>query len=379
MLHDEQEDQNAPTDGNELDKIETPNDSQVSETDDFDEAANATLDDVDSDDFDDGFGDDDSDADDSDESERTPSKKEYVPSSVSKRQTRTYLMKRFETLGIRPRQKLGQNFLIDLNLLKLLHESAELEPCDVVLEVGTGTGSLTHAMAEQAAAVVTVEIDPVVQEMAKQELAGKTNVHFLLTDILRNKNSLKEEVLDLIRQELAVDPSRRFKLCANLPYSIATPLLSNLLLSDIPPYSMTVTIQKEVADRMTARPGHKDYGALSVWMQAMCDTRIVRVMPPSVFWPRPKVDSAIVQVIYNAKKRATIPDLKYFHSFVRDIFLHRRKFLRSVLCSAFKKQLSKDVVDRVLAEKGIKETVRAENLTVRQILALSEAFRGELN
>ncbi|MDO5565445.1 MAG: hypothetical protein Q4G59_02230, partial [Planctomycetia bacterium] len=94
MLHDEQEDQNAPTDGNELDKIETPNDSQESETDGFDEAANANLDDVDSDDFDDGFGDDDSDADDSDESERTTSKKEYVPSSVSKRQTRTYLMKR---------------------------------------------------------------------------------------------------------------------------------------------------------------------------------------------------------------------------------------------------------------------------------------------
>ncbi len=425
MLHDEHEDQNALTHGNELDKNgnqpekrETPNDSNVSDadgldtgvldtggvdtggvdTDGLDHAICAAMDDADSGEFDDGFGDgfgdDDADqdsdqdsddvedsedeSDESEESEKLTSRKEYVPSSVSKRQTRTYLMKRFETLGIRPRQKLGQNFLIDLNLLKLLHESAELEPCDVVLEVGTGTGSLTHAMADQAAAVVTVEIDPVVQEMAKQELAGKTNVHFILTDILRNKNSLKEEVLDLVRQELAVDSSRRFKLCANLPYSIATPLLSNLLLSDIPPCSMTVTIQKEVADRITARPGHKDYGALSVWMQAMCDTRIVRVMPPSVFWPRPKVESAIVQLIYNAKKRATIPDLPYFHSFVRDIFLHRRKYLRSVLCSAFKKQLSKDVVDRILVEQGIDETVRAENLSIRQILALSEAFRKEL-
>lgn len=363
MLHDEQEDRTAPPQGDELENIQPPNETIPGSAGDMDSGA----DDFDSDnDFD------------SDSSDKISAKEGYVPASVSKRQTRSYLMKRFETLGIRPRQKLGQNFLIDLNLLRLLHESAELEPCDVVLEVGTGTGSLTHAMADQAAAVVTVEIDPVVQEMARQELAGKRNVHFVLTDILRNKNALKEEVLDLIRQELAVDPNRRFKLCANLPYSIATPLLSNLLLSDIPPYSMTVTIQKEVADRMTARPGHKDYGALSVWMQAMCDTRIVRVMPPSVFWPRPKVDSAIVQVVYNAKKRNTIPDLKFFHGFVRDMFLHRRKFLRSVLCSAFKKELDKNVVDQILAEKGIKETVRAENLSVRQILNLSEAFRAQL-
>ena len=293
----------------------------------------------------------------------------------SNNQTRTYLMERFETLGIHPRGKLGQNFLIDLNLLHLLHESADLDKNDVVLEVGTGTGSLTGAMSQEAGCVVTVEVDSVMHEMAKQEHWDKDNIRFLFADILENKNRLNRHVLEIVREELARSPERRFKLCANLPYQIATPLMSNLLLTDIPPYSMTVTIQKEVGDRIIARPGTKDYGALAVWMQAQCDCRILRIMPPSVFWPRPKVDSAIVQVIYNQQKRKKIPNLQYFHEFVRALFFHRRKFIRSVLCSAFKNKLEKEVIDSVLAELNLKGEIRAETLSVKTILALSEKFR----
>lgn len=296
----------------------------------------------------------------------------------SKNQTRSYLMQRFETLGIHPREKLGQNFLIDLNLLRFLHESAQIEENDVVLEVGTGTGSLTQAMSEKAAAVITVEVDPIMQEMARQELCDKTNVRFLLFDILKNKNRLNEDVLAAIREELAVDPKRRFKLCANLPYSIATPLLSNLLLTDLKPFSMTVTIQKELADRIVARPNTSDYGALSVWMQSQCDTKTLRIMPPSVFWPRPKVDSAIIQIIPDPKKIKRIPDLRYFHQFSRALFLHRRKYLRSVLCSAFKKDLEKETVDEILSKLDINSTVRAEDLNVKSILKLAEEFRGKL-
>ena len=284
-------------------------------------------------------------------------------------------MKRFETLGIHPRGKLGQNFLIDLNLLRLLFESANLDKNDVVLEVGTGTGSLTTQMADLAAQVVTVEVDPIMNEMARQELFGKENVHFILADILENKNRLNREVLQIIRDALAVSPDRRFKLCANLPYAVATPLMSNLLLSDIPPVSMTVTIQKEVGDRIVARPGTSDYGALGVWMQAICDAKILRIMPPSVFWPRPKVDSAIVQVVFNPAKRAKIANLRYFHQFVRAIFFHRRKFLRSVLCSAFKNRLSKEAVDQVMNNLELKETARADALPVKKIIQLSDAFR----
>lgn len=296
----------------------------------------------------------------------------------SDNQTRTYLMKRFETLGIHPRGKLGQNFLIDLNLLRLLHESADLNENDVVLEVGTGTGSLTGAMAEKVAQVVTVEVDPIMNEMARQELFGRDNIHFILTDILMNKNRLNEDVMAKIREALAVSPDRRFKLCANLPYSVATPLISNLLLSDIPPVSMTVTIQKELADRIVARPGTSPYGALGVWIQAICDTRIIRIMPPSVFWPRPKVDSAIIQVIYNPSKRQRIVHLRFFHQFVRAIFFHRRKFLRSVLCSAFKNRLSKETIDQVMVDLELNETSRADALSVRKIIQLSDAFRGLL-
>lgn len=284
-------------------------------------------------------------------------------------------MRRFETLGIHPRGKLGQNFLIDLNLLRLLYESAQIDQNDVVLEVGTGTGSLTSAMADRAAAVITVEVDPIMHEMARQELFGKKNIRFFLTDILENKNRLSQEVLEAIRQEVAAGPGRRFKLCANLPYAAATPLISNLLLSDVPPCSMTVTIQKELADRIAARPKTSHYGALGVWIQALCDTRIVRVMPPSVFWPRPKVDSAIVQITANPKKRARIADLRFFHQFVRAIFFHRRKFLRSVLCSAFKGKLEKQAVDGVMEKLGLGETARADALPVETIIRLSDQFR----
>ena len=293
----------------------------------------------------------------------------------SNNQTRTYLIQRFETLGIHPRGKLGQNFLIDLNLLHLLHQSAELDKNDVVLEVGTGTGSLTGAMAQEAAVVITVEVDSVMHEMAKQEHWDKENIRFLFADVLENKNRLNRHVLDVVREELRKTPERRFKLCANLPYQIATPLMSNLLLTDVPPFSMTVTIQKEVGDRIVAKPGKKDYGALAVWMQAQCDCRIVRIMPPSVFWPRPKVDSAIVQLKYNQKKRDRIPNLIFFHDFVRALFFHRRKFIRSVLCSAFKGRLDKDAIDNVLVEMHLTGEIRAETLSVHDILALSEKFR----
>jgi len=294
-------------------------------------------------------------------------------------QTRSYLMKKFETIGIRPRAKLGQNFLIDLNLLRLLYESANLEKSDVVLEVGTGTGSLTAELADRAAFVITVELDSVLFDLAKQELfERRDNIRLLQRDILKNKNKLDEDVLSAVYEQLALVPGGRFKLVANLPYNIATPLMSNLLLTDLPPHSMTVTIQKELADRITAVPGTKDWGALSLWMQSQCKTELVRVMPPSVFWPRPKVHSAILKVTYDEKRRNKIPDLKFFHEFCRAMFFHRRKFLRSELCSAFKRTLSKETVDQIMLDMGFCETTRAETLDLNTMLILCERCRKEL-
>src|SRR4029079_4834706 len=127
----------------------------------------------------------------------------------------------------------------------------------------------------------------------------------------------------------------------HLPHNFAPPILSNLLSTEITPASMTATIQRELAERIVAPPRTKDYSALSIWMQALCDVEIVRIMPPDVFWPRPKVESAIIHVVPRPEKRARIPDLKYFHEFVRSLFFHRRKFLRSVLIAAYKERLEK--------------------------------------
>jgi len=193
-----------------------------------------------------------------------------MPAGSSQNQTQSFLMRRFAEAGIRPHTRFGQNFLIDMNLQRLLFEAAELGPDDVVLEVGTGTGSLTVLAAARAAAVVTVEIDRQLFQLAGEELLGADNVTMLQCDALKNKNRLSPELLETLDRELNVAPGRRLKLLSNLPYNVATPVLSNLLALERPPELMTATIQKELAERIVARPGTKDYGALSIWMQSQC-------------------------------------------------------------------------------------------------------------
>ena len=180
----------------------------------------------------------------------------------SPRQTQSYLSQRFQEAGIRPETRHGQNFLIDLNLLDLLLDTAALGPSDVVLEVGTGLASLTARMAELAAAVVTVEIDARLFQLAAEELSECNNVVMLRQDALKNKNHMHPAVLDAVRAKMAEESGRQFKLVANLPYNVATPILSNLLSFDPLPVSMTATIQKELADRICAAPGTKDIRAL---------------------------------------------------------------------------------------------------------------------
>lgn len=293
-------------------------------------------------------------------------------------QTQSFLKRRFAQVGIQPKTRHGQNFLIDLNLLRMLFDSAKIGPGDVVLEVGTGTGSLTGLLAQRAAAVISLEIDPQMHQLASEELQDAANVTLLLEDALKSKNTLNPTVLELVQQKLAETPDRRFKLAANLPYNVATPILSNLLALDEPPETMTITIQKELADRILAAPSTKDYGALSIWMQSQCEVDLVRVMPPTAFWPRPKVHSAILHIRLNEQKRKAIPDRAFFHDFVRAIFCHRRKFLRGVLVSAFKDKLSKPQADEILVELGLDETARAEQLDPVAMLKLCEAIRKRI-
>jgi 16S rRNA (adenine1518-N6/adenine1519-N6)-dimethyltransferase len=292
------------------------------------------------------------------------------------RQTASYLSQRLAAAGLRPVSRFGQNFLIDLNLVDLIARSAELRKSDVVLEIGTGVGSLTTRLSDQAGAVLSVEIDNNLYQLASEELATRPNVRLVHGDALRNKNSLRPEIMKQIREAMdRIGDAARFLLVANLPYNIATPIISNLLHESPPPDAMVVTIQKELADRIVAKPGTKDYGALSVWVQSLCRTEIVRVLPPTVFWPRPKVHSAILRLDSVPEWRNQFADLTHFHQTVRALFFHRRKFLRSVVASAMKGRLTKPQVDQVLAKLGHDENSRAEQLSVRQIQELAEALR----
>ena len=293
-----------------------------------------------------------------------------------RRQTQSYLQGLFAQRGIAPRRQFGQNFLIDLNIHDLIAKTAELGPDDVVLEVGPGAGALTALMATRAAAVVAVEIDPAMAALAAEATAGLPNVRVVHADALSGKHTLNPEVLDHVRAGLAVSPSRRFKLVANLPYNVATPIISNLLVhAELCPALMVVTIQLELAERLRAEPGTDAYGALSVLAQSLADVSIVRMLPPSVFWPRPKVDSAVVLLRPGAEQRAAIPDLPWFHTVVRQVFLHRRKHLRHAVHAFAREQWTKADADALLEEIGLTGNVRAEALNVEEFLALASVLR----
>ena len=227
-------------------------------------------------------------------------------------------------------------------------------------------------MAEQAAAVVTVEIDGHLFELASEA------DRFAERHDAQARRAAQQEQLRRPRDgaigDLAAAPHRRFKLVANLPYNIATPVLSNLLLCPHVPHSMTVTIQKELADRIIASPSTKDYSALSVWMQSQCDGKSSR-LPPSVFWPAPKVTSAILRLVVDPVRRTAIADLPYFHQITKALFLHRRKFLRANVVAAMKEHLDKEQVDAVLNEMGFTPDTRTEQLDVPTLIRLAEALR----
>jgi 16S rRNA (adenine1518-N6/adenine1519-N6)-dimethyltransferase len=294
------------------------------------------------------------------------------------RQTVSFLKQRFADVGLRPDSRHGQNFLIDLNLLDILVAAGQLAKQDFVLEVGTGTGGLTARIADEAGFVLSVEIDEHLHQMASEELFGRTNVELLKQDVLKNKNRLEANVLDRISQGLAQPGISSFKFVANLPYNIATPLISNLLKTDTVPDRMAVTIQKELADRIVAGPNTKDYGALSVWVQSLGHAEILRVLPPTVFWPRPKVHSAIIVVVPDPAKRKQIPEIQEFNTLVRALFLHRRKFLRSNLLSALKGRLGKPEVDKIMERRGLGPDSRSEQLSVEEFRLLYLCIREML-
>lgn len=288
-----------------------------------------------------------------------------------KRQTRSHLMRLFEEQGLHPRHDLGQNFLIDLNLIEFIVDHAELTQDDVVLEVGAGTGGMTAFLAEWAGHVVSVEYDANMHRLATAATEGKQNVTLLNCDALRTKNRIADEVLSAIDLRLHEAPGRSLKLVANLPYNIATPLVSNLMATDLPWVRMVITIQFELALRMKAGPQSDHYGALSVWLQSQSCVEILKKLTPKVFWPRPKVDSAIVLITPDVAKRDRIRNRQFFLEYVRGAFAHRRKLLRGVLAGMYQAHLARKDVDEILAQLSLSENSRAEELTPEQHVDLA--------
>jgi 16S rRNA (adenine1518-N6/adenine1519-N6)-dimethyltransferase len=296
------------------------------------------------------------------------------PSLHAPRQTLSHIQRLLTTHGIRPKNKLGQCFLIDLNLVDLIVRTAELSGDDLVLEVGAGTGSLSARLAESAGAVVSFEIDSSVHALALEQLGDRPNVRLIQCDALRNKNELHPRLIAALDEAKAKFGTTRLKLVANLPYAVATPVIANLLIGERPIERMVATVQWEIAARLLAQPGTSPFSALSVLVQSLADVSLVRKLAPSVFWPRPKVESAIVQIDPQPAKRAKIGDVRRFREFLRDLYTHRRKNLRGALSGWPTGRREKAGVDAILGRLNLPGTMRAEELTIEQHRDLWKAF-----
>jgi 16S rRNA (adenine1518-N6/adenine1519-N6)-dimethyltransferase len=290
------------------------------------------------------------------------------------RQTRTHLLDLFRRHGLNPRGDLGQNFLIDVNLIEFVVRHGDLSGRDVVLEVGTGTGGMTAFLARGAGHVVSVDIDRNMSALAAEAVAGSGNVTLVNEDILKNKNTLSPSVTALLWRHLESVPNSRLKLVANLPYSVGTPVISNLVASELPWERMVCTIQWELAEKMSAECRGGNYGALSVWIQSQATVRILRRLGPKVFWPRPRVDSAIVSIWRDVEAGSRILDRRFFQDFLRRLFSQRRKHLRGVLSGMYRRQLEKAQVDGILEGLGLRGDERAELLDPATLIRISNSL-----
>ena len=243
-------------------------------------------------------------------------------------QTKQQIQQLLASAGVLPNKRFGQHFLIDLNLMRLLVDSAQINNNDIVLEVGCGTGSLTEALSEHAGKTIAVELDTTLAKIAERELAKAKNVEIINTDILEAKNTISRTVaraLELARKK----HSGQVLLVANLPYNVASPVMVNLITGPITADAMYVTVQKEVAQRMTAPLGGKDYGTLSIFLSATGDVKTERVLKPTVFWPQPQVDSAMISFVRREEKVRRIRSMELFSEVVNLFMRHRRKMLKS--------------------------------------------------
>lgn len=260
-------------------------------------------------------------------------------------------------------KKFGQNFLIDEHVLEKIISAAGIGPDDFVVEIGPGIGTMTQYLAHAARGVAAVEIDKALIPILQDTLSAYDNVTVINEDVLK---------VDLKELAEKMNEGRPVKVVANLPYYITTPIIMGLFESHVPVESITVMVQKEVAERMQAGPGTKDYGALSLAVQYYAEPYIVANVPPNCFMPRPNVGSAVIRLQVHKNPDIRVKDESLMFRIIRASFNQRRKTLQNSLSHDPQLGISKEVVARILEEMGLSATIRGEALSLPQFAQFSD-------
>ena len=265
--------------------------------------------------------------------------------------------------GFNFQKKYGQNFLIDTHVLDKIIGAAQIGPDDFVLEIGPGIGTMTQYLAEAAREVVAVEIDTKLIPILQDTLKEYDNVTVLNEDILK---------VDIRKIAEEKNGGKPIKVVANLPYYITTPIIMGLFESEVPLDSITVMVQKEVADRMQVGPGTKDYGALSLAVQYYAEPYIVANVPPNCFIPRPAVGSAVIRLTRYQEKPVKVNDVSFMFKIIRASFNQRRKTLQNGLYNSGELRIPKEKTVAALEEMGLTPTIRGEKLSLEEFAQLSD-------
>ena len=264
-------------------------------------------------------------------------------------------------------KRFGQNFLIDSHVLEKIMDASQITKEDFVLEIGPGIGTMTQYLAEAAREVAAVEIDHSLIPILKDTLKDWDNVTIINDDILK---------VDIRKLALEKNDGKPVKVVANLPYYITTPIIMGLFENQVPISSITVMVQKEVADRMQVGPGTKDYGALSLAVQYYARPEIVANVPPNCFMPRPKVGSAVIRLEKYENPPVQVEDEKLMFRIIRASFNQRRKTLVNSLKNSNELSYSKEEIESVLEKIGIPLNIRGEALTLEQFADIANGFKN---